>query len=683
MEKTMSVIVGIDVGGTFTDVVAVDMATGQHVYHKLPTTRENPANAALTGLSEIIALANASKSDLTGVLHGTTVGTNAILEKRYAETALVTTKGFKDVLELARQRRSHLWDLDVDKPDPVARRDRRFELDERLDGGGTVLRKPSLVDIDRVSRQVGEAKVRAVAMCLLHSYANSEHEIAVIEALTKAWPDLFVCASSQVVGEFGEYERFCSTVLNACLLPVMDKYLGDLEQGVYEMRENVPLRVMQSNGGIMSALSARRRPISTFLSGPAAGVVGAIPSAISVGVSNFITFDMGGTSTDVCLVERSQPTVRREQIVAGLPVKTPTVDIHTVGAGGGSVAWIDASSLLKVGPRSAGAEPGPACYGRGGTEPTVTDANMYLGRLNSCALLGGKMKVDYPAAERAIATAGRRLGLDSVRTAAGILTIVNANMVQAIRVISVERGHDPRDFALVAFGGAGPLHAADVAKELGIRRVIIPGRPGLLCALGLLHSPLRADFSRTRLVPLRADADTPINEVLAEVRSEFEAWRRDEGLEKENLHLAFVGDVRYEGQDFELQIPLQTSPLSSADLERLKLAFHEAHAEHYGYSSPHHPVEIVAVRLAVSGDPPVLPPVRAHSECVGALLEYRKMWFEETGWISAPVYLRDGLTAGERYQGPAVIEQMDSSTLVPPGMQSILWQTGELVLEAI
>lgn len=679
----MGVIVGIDIGGTFTDVVALNTSDGRTFYHKLPSTNDNPARAALQGLAEVLEISGTTSENLDGVSHGTTIATNAILQSRYAETALITTKGFRDILDLGRQRRPDLWNLDKDKPDTIVKPATRFEVDERLDKHGEVLKAPSATELDELVGKIAASGAEAVAVCLLHAYANSRHEQQIVEELRSRLPDIYVCSSAEVVNEFREYERFCSTVLNASLLPVMDRYLGELEGGVRASSEKAFLRVMQSSGGTMSAASARRKPINTFLSGPAAGVIGAAAIAAAVGEENFITLDVGGTSADVCLVEKGQSQLRQDQLIAGLPVKTPTVDVHTVAAAGGSIAWVDVSGLLKVGPQSAGAMPGPACYGRGGVRPTVSDANQMLGRLSPEYLLGGKLKVDREAADRVIGELADALGLSKTEAAFGVIRIANTHIVQAIRVISVERGHDPRDFALLAGGGAGPMQAAEVARELGIRKIIVPGHPGLLCAHGMLHSRQRADFSRTRLIRLGEGAAARIVELVGEVMSEVDDWRRRDGNERDEFEITCFGDFRYCGQDSELQVRIPEAELTDGDVSALADSFHEAHKAAYGYATWDQHVELVAVRISAIGRQPENPAPEPPRADGGTPPAVRKVWFEETGWADAPVYQRDQLKAGQRLLGPAVIEQMDSSTLVLPHMSFTLHSSGVLVLEEV
>lgn len=680
---TGSVVIGIDVGGTFTDVVAVDCRAGAFHYFKLPSTRDNPARAALEGFQRVLEIACAPAPSVASFTHGTTVATNAILEGRHGTTALVTTAGFRDVLELARQRRPHLWNLDKPKPSPIALRDCRFEIDERLDASGGVVRPVTAGALAGLIDQLAATNAEAVAICLLHAYANPAHEEAIAAALRAAYPDMHLCLSSDVVGEFREYERFCSTVLNAALLPVMDRYLGALQDGVRDMGTPAEVAVMQSNGGTMSATAARQRPISTFLSGPAAGVVGAIAVGRAVGHGDFVTFDMGGTSTDVCLVERGTAPIRRDQTVAGMPVRTPTVDIHTVGAGGGSIAWIDAGGLLKVGPHSAGARPGPACYGHGGTEPTVSDANVRLGRLNPIGLLDGRLEMDAGAADRALdERIGTPLGLDTDSAAMGILEIVNASMVQAIRAVSVERGHDPRDFALMAFGGAGPLHAADIAAELGMGTVIIPTRPGLLCAQGLLHSDRRADFSRTRIIPLSASAMTDLIHLAEALDASLHIWREAERLPPDTVRTTYATDMRYLGQDFELVVPFDRTSLGSDDvIPALVDAFNTMHREQYGYASPGKEIEIVAMRVMAVASGPALPDAPRPAQGSDARVGERSVWFRQVGRVTTPVLMRERLPGGTVLAGPALLEQMDSTVVVPPGARISVTDTGDIVMD--
>jgi N-methylhydantoinase A len=672
------VIVGVDTGGTFTDIVFFDTTTGKYEFYKLPSTGYDPSAAAILGITEVLKLAGFAPSSLTSFRHGTTVGTNAVLEGKVGKTALVTTEGFKDVLELARQRRPHIFNLDIEKPNPIVPRDLRFEIEERISPKEGIIKPISKEQLNHLIDLLVEQNVSSVAVCFLHSYLNDEHEREAVEFIQNRLPDIYVCSSSEVIREFREYERFCSTVLNASLLPVMDNYLQHLEQEAYHIGMKVTPKVMQSNGGIMSTKTARKRPVSTFLSGPAAGIVGSIAVAKQAGIQNFITFDMGGTSTDVCLVYQGQPTTRRQQTVAGLPVMTPTLDIYTVGAGGGSIAWIDAGGLLKVGPRSAGAVPGPACYLRGGIEPTVTDANLCLGRINPGSLLNGRMELDSKLAIDALTSQiGNHMDLDASQSAVGVLKIVTTNIVQAIRLVSVEKGYDPHDFALVAFGGAGPLHAAEVARELGISQVVIPSHPGLMCAAGLIYSDLRSDFSKTSFMLLTESSEPGFKQVIDALKLDYEKWLSEEGYNKE-FYEDYIADIRYIGQDFELNIPFQVDHPSVID--QLKNDFHEYHYQQFGYSNPDQPVELVAVRLIVTGlsnqvHLPTHTPIKENS-CIG----FRDVWYEESGYIKTPIYSRERLSCEDEIKGPAIIEQMDSTTVLLPGMIGKISLNGTLII---
>jgi N-methylhydantoinase A len=661
--------IGIDTGGTFTDVVLADVATGEHRYHKLPTTPEDPAQGILRGIAEIVQQAGASCAQVEFLVLGTTLATNAVLEGKTARTGLITTAGFRDVLELARQRRPHYFNLDVPKPQPPASRDCRIEIGERIDCAGQVLSSLDESEVRRAAERLRGTGVEAIAVCFLHAYANPSHERRAREVLREAWPQAYVCTSHEVLAEFREFERFATTAVNASLMPVMDRYLERFEQGVRGLGVQSTPRVMQSNGGAVSPAAVRRMPVNTFFSGPAGGVVGTRGLGAQLGAHDLIAFDMGGTSTDVCLIRALAPAHRGSREMGGFPVRTRTLDIHTIGAGGGSIAWVDPGGLLKVGPISAGAVPGPAAYGRGGTRPTVSDANVVLGRLNPKTLLDGRMVV-YPARAR---TAIEKelcvpLGIDLFQAAAGILDIVNANMMGAVRVISVEQGEDAREFALVAFGGAGPLHAADIARAMGIRHVIVPPRPGLLSALGLLHAQVRGDFSLTRFVRAEAASLGAVNAGFAQLRAQAEAWLQSEIGPETHALFEWSIDLRYVGQNFELTLPCESGNTLEPALERTVQAFHERHREFYGYDMPGQPVEIVNLRLTVSAarpEPPVERPA-AGGNVVQALAETRSVWFADAGFVNTPVYKRSLLPPGTEFDGPLVVEQMDATTVVPP-----------------
>jgi N-methylhydantoinase A len=676
--------IGIDTGGTFTDIVLVDIASGEYRYHKLPTTTDDPSKAILQGIAEVVQATSASCEQVELVVLGTTLATNAVLEGNTARTGMLTTRGFRDVLELARQRRPHYFNLDVPKPMPPAPRDSRVEIDERIDASGRVLAPLREDDVQRAVDLLRAQGVEAIAICFMHAYANAEHERRARETVAEIAPAVYVCTSHEVLAEFREFERFATTAMNASLMPVMDRYLERFEQGVRALGVAAVPRVMQSNGGAVSPAAVRRMPVNTFFSGPAGGVIATRGLGQQIGVRDLIAFDMGGTSTDVCLIRALRPAQKSQRDMGGFPVRTRTLDIHTIGAGGGSIAWVDAGGLLKVGPSSAGAHPGPAAYGRGGMRPTVTDANVVLGRLNPKTLLGGRMVV-YPARARAALEKElcQPLGVDLFEAAAGILDIVNANMIGAVRVISVEQGEDPREFALVAFGGAGPLHAADIARSMGITRVIVPPRPGLMSALGLLHAEVRGDFSLTRLVRAAPSSLGAINAGFAQLRAQGEAWVEGEVGPSAQPSYAWSADLRYVGQNFELILPLASGNVFPNSLEQLLQSFHARHREFYGYDMPTQPVEIVNLRLVVSAARAVPPaePAASGGNAVRALAETRNVWFAETGFTTTPVYRRELLPAGTQFDGPLIVEQMDATTIVPPRAQFSVYASGSMMLE--
>jgi N-methylhydantoinase A len=556
---------------------------------------------------------------------------------------------------------------------PPAPRDCRVEVAERLANDGTVivpLAEQQIVDaIGKLQRTGADA----VAILFMHAYANADHEERAAALVRKHWPGVYVCASHEVLSEFREFERFATTTVNASLMPVMDRYLDRFEHGVAALGIRQAPRVMQSNGGAVSPGAVRKLPINTFFSGPAGGVIGSAALGRQLGFSNLVTFDMGGTSTDVCLIRDGEPAQKSERQMGGFPVRARTLDIHTIGAGGGSIAWMDAGGLLKVGPQSAGALPGPAAYGRGGTAATVTDANVVLGRLNPVSLLGGRMTVHADRAREAVASLADRLAVDAIEAAAGVIEIINANMMGAVRVISVEQGEDPRDFALVAFGGAGPLHAAEVARQMGMRKVLVPPRPGLFSAAGLLQADGRGDFSLTRLTRAARDSLPALNAGLAVLEERGAAWLAGEG--ERRARFDWFADLRYLGQNSELIMELARERLDAASLAALVEAFHQRHKAYYGYDMRSQPVEVVNVRLVVTakrradtGHGPPVPPGRSRDTRLGkAVCPPRKVWFPQTGFVATPVYERDALAAGCSIKGPAIVEQMDATTVVPPG----------------
>lgn len=678
-------LVGVDVGGTFTDFFAWEADTGRVRLFKRPSTPANPAEAIVTGFDELCAEFGIDPKEVVAFSHGTTVATNALIQRRGAKVAMLTTKGFRDLLEIGRQMRPHMYSLQKSNPPPLVSRDLVWEVDERIMADGSVARPIDAADLAGLSERVEANGVKALVIGFLFSYLNDAHEREAAKAVAAACPDLLVSLSSEVQPEFREYERLSTTVLNAYLQPVMKNYLDHLESEVAKRVDGLEVGIYQSSGGLMSLPVARRFPIRTALSGPAAGAVGAIHAARASDRKNIITLDMGGTSADVALMS-GELTIAYERVVADFPVRMPSVDIHTVGAGGGSIAWVDLDGLLKVGPYSAGAVPGPACYNRGGTEPTVTDANIYLGRLSNAGLLNGRMALDSGLAEQAIGKLAAKLGVSLQEAALGILGVVTANMVRAIRVISVERGHDPRDYALLAFGGAGPLHACDVAQALDMKEVLIPASPGILCAQGLLVSDQKEDFVRTMKATLNDESLPAVQEAVNHMAAQAQAWFEQENVPAEKRYLLARFDMRHKGQNFELAVTLDRSlaadGIAIGKASALAAAFHAAHERSYGFSNAEDPIEIVNLRLTaianrdvalVAGrDDSVVPDNKPY--------ETRPIVFEGKTF-DTPIYDRLRLIPGKGITGPAIVTQLDTTIVINPGAHAVQDDAGNLLIK--
>lgn len=674
--------VGIDVGGTFTDFFAVDMTSGRSVSYKRSSTPENPANAIIDGLAELAAARDVPEREIERLCHGTTVATNTLIQRKGASVALLTTDGFKDLIEIGRQVRPKIYDLQADFPRPVVERKNRIEVKERVTANGEVLIELTSQEIDRVAHELVKSSVAACAIGFLFSFKNADHESRLAAELRARFPNIPFSVSSEVHPEFREYERISTTVLNAYLQPVMDKYLGDLDDGVRKRIGNIEVNISQSSGGLMSLDRARRFPIRTALSGPAAGIVGAVKMARNSGVPDVITLDMGGTSADVALVMNYHFEMAHERWIEGFPIRLPAIDINAVGAGGGSIAWFDRDGLLKVGPESAGAHPGPACYGLGGTIATVTDANLVLGRLSARGLLNGGMSLDVEAARRAIEPVAASLGLDVEIAALGMLNIVCASMVRAVRSVSVERGHDPRDFALLPFGGAGPLHAVEIAKALGIQKVLVPTAPGILCAAGLIYSDLTEGFVKT--APTRVEASTlsDIVEVTHSVLRDAEQWYEAEGVREELRRTAIVFDMRCVGQNFEIAIEVQDPATLTA--EQLRKNFMIGHERAYGFANWEEPIEVVNIRVTARAAAPYSSDVQssdAADRYTPAPVDERLVWFAPSGPVMTMVYARESLSPGATMSGPAIISQFDSTTVVYPGDIAFVDSSLNIVIE--
>ena len=672
--------VGVDIGGTFTDVVAV--ADGEVTVTKTPSTPDEPERGVLNGLDESESAAGYSADDVGFFSHGTTVATNAVLEGTWADTALVTTEGFRDALEIGRQERPDIYDFDAEKAEPVVPRDRRFTVPERLDERGNVLRELDEAAVREVAAAIDDTGVSAVAVCLLFAFENPTHEHRVTEILREELPAVSVSQSSTVLPEIREYERSVTTSLNAALKPVMSAYVRNLETEVRDRGVDAGVKIMQSNGGLIDADAARERPVNTLLSGPAAGVQGAAHVADHAGYSDLITMDMGGTSCDVSLVQDGEPVVSTDVAVGDYTVGVPMIDVHTVGSGGGSVAWVDAGGALRVGPRSAGADPGPICYGRGGERPTTTDAHLMLGRIDPEGFLPEDRDVGVDDVRAAFAELGDELGMGPAETAQGVLDVANANMARALRVVSVERGHDPREFALVAFGGAGPLHAPTLAAELDVPTVLVPRTAGALSALGLLISDVGYDYSQSMVRQFEAVDPETVATAFAELRTEGDSELAAEGIAAEDRRFERVADLRYAGQSFDVSVPLPEGELDADLLDTVESRFHERHEERYGHADPEEPVELVTLRLHARGvvDSPETVTVGADGTVSDAVAERREVRFDGEPH-DAPIYDRDRLPAGGEFDGPAVVEGPESTVVLRPGQSAEVDPDGTLVVD--
>jgi N-methylhydantoinase A len=681
----MSYMVGVDVGGTFTDVTLVDSKTGEIKNHKVSSTPDDPSRAIMKGIKDILEINDIAVEDVQYLAHGTTVATNALIERKGAVTGLIVTEGFRDLLEIGRQTRPSLYNFFEEKPQPVIPGNLRFEASERLLANGQVHKVIDEESLHKAIDALKEQGVKSIAVCFLFSYLNPEHEKVAVDTIRKRFPEVYVSASHEIVPEFREYSRLSTTALNAYLGPVMKNYMENFLNSVKEYGIPAEPYITQSNGGIISIHESVSSPLRTAVSGPAAGVVAAKNLAELTGYKNMITFDMGGTSADFSLIENGEPKISMEREVEGFPARIPMLDIHACGAGGGSIAYIDNGGALKVGPESAGSTPGPASYGRGGTKPTVTDANLLLGRLNPKEILGGRMTVDLEAAKQAINENICEQSLLTLEEAtAGIISVVNANMSRAIRLISIQKGHDPRDFTLVSFGGAGGLHCSALAKELNIPRVLIPPSPGTFCSLGLLVTDVRTDYVRSTL-----EEASP--ESMKVVASHFEELK-EEGiklLEKENIteskrKYELVIDMRFKGQNYEIPIPVEWDELTPTGFATLKDRFQEQHEKIYGYAKKDGILEFVNYRLTAVGQ---LPKARFEKLNVAGETPVprasRQVYFteiEKPGYYDTKIFAREDLKPGNQLQGPLIVEQMDTTILVLPEQTMKVDEYGNLII---
>lgn len=668
---------GVDVGGTFTDFVLYDEESGKLALLKTASTPHDHSVGMINGVDRLgIELERLAK-----FAHGTTVATNTALERNGARTAVVTTKGHRDVLVVGRGNRTVLYNIKAQRPEPLVARSQIYEVDERALADGTIRRLLGEREIETIAESLARDGVESVAVCFLHSYAASSNEALAKKRFEASLADAFVCTSSEVLPEYREYERFATTALNAYVAPRMRRYLGNLRVQLAARGYERGVTIMTSNGGTLPSETVEALPVMSMLSGPAAGVIAAAAVAEAAGFRDIITCDMGGTSTDVCLLQGGTFAMTSEGRVGAFPNRVLQIDINSIGAGGGSIAQVDEAGFLSVGPRSAGAIPGPAAYGRGGSEPTVTDANVVLGRLGTETPLGGEIRLDRARAEAAIALPAARLGLDPLAMAEGIVRIASVKMTGAIKEISVMRGHDPRDFALFAYGGAGPLHAALIAEELGMSRVIVPPMPGNFSAFGLLVADVRRDFVRTQVARTAALDPSRIRATLTELREEAERALAAAGFAPGRMRFEARLDMRYVGQSFELSVPVR---FEIEDVEEIGRNFRAIYEARYSHATED-PSEIVTYRVAGFGlvEKPTLPPLEAAGRSLAAALKGERLVGFGGRAVGTPVYERGRLPPEERIAGPAIIEEAGSTTVVPPGFGARLDRIGCLLLERI
>lgn len=685
--------IGIDIGGTFTDLVAFDERTGRTLLLKVPSTPHDPSEGAARAIADLLARHPAG---ITAIAHATTIGTNLFLGQmglNLPRGALVTTEGFRDVLEIGRQRRPESYNLFFERPRPLIPRSLRLPVAERTTARGVVLKSPGDEEIRALARHLRREQVETVAIVFLHAYANPENERKVREVLTQELPEAAIVASHEVDPTYREYERTSTTVVNSLLVPVVSRYVEKLARRLTEQGIRAPLHIMQSSGGLATANIAVRIPAAVIESGPATGVTAAAEWGRWVKRENLLSFDMGGTTAKAGMVIGGVPQMVPEYEVggkvhggrlvkgSGYPVRYPFVDLAEVSGGGGTIAGLDEDGALKVGPLSAGADPGPVCYGKGGREPTVTDADVVLGRLGPRSLAGGTVPLRPESAAEAIAEhIARPLGMSIPEAACGILEIVHSHMMRAVRLVSIERGHDPRRFAMVAFGGAGPMHAAFLAEAMGIPEVFIPPHPGVFSALGLLLADFRHDLARSVLKTAESLTLDDLAALFSAMETEGTTFMKAEGFPAERIRTERHLAMRYVGQSYELDIPLQRSLAQTVRL------FHRRHREVYGYAGPDEPVKVVSAHLTLRGlaAKPCFEasPIRAPAAgAEGALMQRRPVFFAPEGWRPTPVYERDRLLPGAWIEGPAVIEEYDATTVVPPGWHAAVDELANLCLK--
>jgi N-methylhydantoinase A len=669
-------VIGVDVGGTFTDIILVDAKTGKQFVHKVATTPHSQDLAVTRGIDEIVKRNNLRFGDVTLVVHGTTVATNAMLERKGARVVLLTTQGLEDVIEIGRQNRDEIYSLVASRPEPLVTREDRVGVKERLDFQGEVIQPLQDGEIERVVELVQKRRPEAVAVSLLFSYANPSHERLLVSAISdRSSP--YVVSSSQVLPEFREFERTSTTVLEAYLGPLVVRYLKELDDSLSMLCPRSRLAVMQSNGGTILAREAEGHAIGLAISGLAGGAIGGWEIAKQEGLKRAITLDMGGTSCDISAIT-GRVLVRADNDVAGLPLRTPSVDVKTIGAGGGSIAWLDGAAVLHVGPQSAGAVPGPASYANGGTDATVTDANVVVGRLNPDNFLGGDIPLDRDLAHQSVRRLANRMGMNTRETALGIIRISTANMVAAIREVTIERGEDPRDFVLVAFGGAGPTQAVDIAEALGIERILIPPHPGITSALGLVCTDLRVDLMQSILKTANEGNLSLVQRTLEQLAEDAAERLERQGASRESISVSWSMDMRYSGQSHELNTPLEGSETGIL-LDSIG-RFEEIHSSTYGYELEDRPIEWVTARTTATSSSVVYRPYSIDVEKKGEPVEQRELVLGDGLVLPVDVFRRHSLAAGQKLKGPCIIEQLDTTVYVGPEWRAEQRRNGSLVM---
>ncbi|APZ43773.1 hydantoinase/oxoprolinase family protein [Acidihalobacter ferrooxydans] len=684
-------LIGVDVGGTFTDVVLYDVDTLDTFIHKVPTTLDDPSIGVLSGIVDLCATKGIDVGSIDYIRHGTTIATNAVLEHGGAETGVVTSEGFRDILHIGRHQRPQHYSIYQEIPwqdQPLVRRYNRLCVPERIAPPyGDVLTPLDEAAVRECALEFKSRGVGSIAVCFLFSYLNPQHEQRAKAFIKEVYPEAFVSVSADVSPQYREFERFTTTAMNAFIGPKVRNYVANLTDRLRDSGFDADLHIMTSSGGVATPQMIEEKPVLTLLSGPAAGVLGGAWAGALSNRDHLTTFDVGGTSADIALIidGQFQMATARETQIGGYPIMLPMIDIHTIGAGGGSIAHLDAGGAFKVGPKSAGARPGPAAYGHGGTQATVTDANVVLGRLVPAHFLGGTMRLDANAAQRVVGQLAEQLDLSLEETAEGILTLLNANMANAIRSRTVQKGIDPREFSLVAFGGAGPLHGVEVAAQLGIREVIVPSRPGISSAVGLLTTGLRYDTIRTAF-QVSDNFDTTrltddFDAMAQEIAAQFEA----DGVSRDDVSFQRAADLRYLGQGYELKIDLPAAPLDDGVLATMIDDFHARHESEYGHAFPGKPIEVVNIRVAgVGRTRTLLQPEPAAGGDVNAALIDRQLCMFRTGQTlhsyDTPIYRRRHLPIGVPIAGPAIIVQTDSTTVVPPNWQFTVEPLGNLVI---